>query len=719
VIVLGIDGADGRTVSELMNHGQLPRLAELAASGTFELLGTTHPAESPVAWASLNTGQNPAKTGVPGFVRRELGSRPTPTFGHLLIDQRVALDEIEDRPLWARLDAAMTGALVGALVYVAAFAVLGLALRVRTVVAAALAFVLAACGFVGGAQLRGWLPDEYRKIGNPLAATPFWEEAARAGVPSVILGAAQAFDRPPVEGAKVLAGLGVPDARGGLQSFFVYTTDERYPHRAPPGPLTRTGSGGDKLRVDDEAGRIESAIWGPENFWAVEGTGRPAERIALPLVVDRTGARARVAIGGETQELAAGQWSDWYHLTFPLNPLVKVRAITRAKILSMEDPFELYVDAIQIDPAAPPFWQPISQPHDYAAELEAAIGPYETIGWACMTMPLKDEVVDAVSFMEDIEFTLRWRERMLLERCERDDWRLLMAVESTPDRVQHMMYRYYDPTHPGFDAAEAARTMEFFGETIEMADAIPAIYRQIDRIVGEVAERCLDEGDTLLICSDHGFQSFRRGVHVNNWLAERGYLAVKSGLASGEDFLSFVDWSHTRAYSMGLGMVYLNLRGREPAGIVAPGEAAALLERIRADFVATVDPATGSRIGVDAYEVADLHEGPHLDLEADLMLGFEAGYRVSWETTTGGLAVVEDGLGGFVPGPSIVDSLKNWSGDHVSVDPSRVPGTFFANRKLRVPAGGIDLLHVAPTVLSLLGVAVPSEYDRAPLEPFD
>ena len=67
--------------------------------------------------------------------------------------------------------------------------------------------------------------------------------------------------------------------------------------------------------------------------------------------------------------------------------------------------------------------------------------------------------------------------------------------------------------------------------------------------------------------SDHGFCSFRRGVNLNSWLRENGYLALR-----GED----IDWSRTRAYTFGLGGFYLNLRGREASGIVAPEDADAL-----------------------------------------------------------------------------------------------------------------------------------------------
>jgi predicted AlkP superfamily phosphohydrolase/phosphomutase len=207
-------------------------------------------------------------------------------------------------------------------------------------------------------------------------------------------------------------------------------------------------------------------------------------------------------------------------------------------------------------------------------------------------------------------------------------------------------------------------------------------------------------------------------VHLNNWLLDKGYLAVKPKLKKGTVTMPelYVDWSKTRAYSIGLGMVYVNLRGREKGGIVEPEEVGPLLEAIARDFREFTDPATGARIGRTAQLTSDIHEGPYLDREADLMLGFEAGYRVSWITTSGGLDLETDGTGGWVPAPSISDNDKNWSGDHVSVDPSLVQGLFFSSVPIQVPEGGLDLRHIAPTVLDLLGLAVPPEYDLSPLE---
>jgi len=754
LVILGFDGADGDVVREMMEGGELPNLKRLAEQGTFAPLTTTAPAESPASWASLNTGQNPGKTAVPSFVRRDLGAIPVPNMGHIKLDQTRTLDELHATPIptW---DRATFAGICGGAAFLAFLIVLSLLLRIKGAVAVVLSLLLGGGGAYGGWVLRGYLPDEYETIANRLQATPFWETAAEHGVPSVVLAAAQTFDRAPVDGAKVLAGLGVPDALGGVQNFSFYTTDDLFFSRPPEGKST--GSGGTKYRVDERDGLIESILVGPKNLWKIDQVKKrlaeleealadptlgykdslvlqdeeaeledrleildkePEGRLTQPLRVELGAESALVTLGQESQELAEGEWSGWYHLTFGFNPLVKVEAITRAKILSMEDPFTLYVDSIQIDPAAPPFWQPISQPNSFAAELAAQNGPYETIGWACATMPFKDEELDPVSFMEEIEFTFRTREEMTLAALERDDWRIFMSTLSTPDRVQHMMYQFFDPENPMHDPEAAQQEMTFFGETITLADAIPAIYRQIDRIVGVVLENHVGPNDVLMLCADHGFQSFHDQVHINNWLAEEGFLTLKDPLPKPSRLpFWYVDWSKTQAYSLGLGMIYLNRVGDPTGGgVVKPEEELDVLNAISDRFLAATDPATGASIGRETYVLSEVHSGPFVTEEADMMLGFDVGYRVSWATSGGALSTEKNDDGEVVLGPMIEPNDKTWSGDHTSTALDLVAGMFFCSEKVQVPEDGVNLLHVAPTALSIVGVPIPSEYDLEPLQ---
>ena len=114
--------------------------------------------------------------------------------------------------------------------------------------------------------------------------------------------------------------------------------------------------------------------------------------------------------------------------------------------------------------------------------------------------------------------------------------------------------------------------------------------------------------------------------------------------------------------------------------------------------------------------MSKIHAGPYLGDEADLMVGFEAGWRVAWVTTLGSVGLLDnENQDGCVAGPVFYDNKLNWSGDHVSVAADLVPGIFFSNRHVEIPAGGLNLLHIAPTALSILGVGVPKEYDMPPL----
>jgi predicted AlkP superfamily phosphohydrolase/phosphomutase len=727
LVVLGFDGADANMARAMMDRGELPHLARLREQGTFAPLGTTVPAESPVSWASLNSGQNPAKTGIPGFVKRSLSAEgnPGPKVGfYESVDRETTSLRLSPLLRFLVSFEPKIAGLIAGLGSLAVFTLLFmLLLRMRRSVALPLALALGAAGCWAGYVASAGVPRKIPGVVANLARTGgFWEEAARAGVSSVVLDGAMTWDRPEVPGARVLSGLGVPDARGAYGDWFVYTTDPSESARTPEGRSTSTG--GTVFRVDEVGGKIETSIFGPRRF---EGPGaehpgdseRPteAERLTVSMLVERSSnGKSKITLDGVDHEVGEGEWSPWYRISFDMSALVKVHAITRVKLLSSA-PFALYLDFLQIDPSSPPFWQPVSEPVGFSRELARATGtPFETVGWACLTMPFKDKEIEPKTFLEDIDATRAGREKLFAEEIAKSSWRLFMAVESTPDRVQHMMYQFYDREHPKYDAAAAQAKVHFGGEEIALADAIPAAYRQIDRLVGEVMEKSLRSGDTLIVCSDHGFQSFRRGINLNNWLFEHGYLVLTelSRRDQGQ-FLQFVDWSRTRAYAVGLGMIFLNLRGREPGGIVEAAEAPALLASLERDLRATQDGE--HRVIHDVYRMDHIHSGPYLDLEGDLMVGCEAGFRVGWSTTTGGirLEASKDGLG-WKPAPSIEDNTNNWSGDHVSVARDLVPGIFLCNRKVKIPAEGVDLLNIAPTALRVLGVPVPAEYDRPALE---
>ncbi len=754
VVVLGFDGADARTIEELMadRPGAYPNFERLARDGTFGRLQSVAPPESPVSWAAINTGQNPAKTGVPGFVKRVFEPHFGPGFGHVLNKDVKPLSAFEHTPI-PTASPLKLAALAGAATCALFLLVFLLLLRLRPVLGILLAVLLGGVGGWCGYTVRGLLAEEYPRYGNPNKARNFWDYLADDGVQAVVLDAPQVFDMPSSQ--RVLAGLGVPDAKNALGEWCLYTTSDSVFEEVESGGRTAGLTAGTLYKVYARDGRIDTRLPGPKNFWAEQKLGAKLARLKerqssdptldwatgqeiideiaevgeqlkkveddgtyLPLSIELGQGKAKVAIGGEEQELAVGEWSDYYHLTFELNWLLKVHALTRVKLIQLEPHMELFVNVLDIDPERPPFWQAISTPFAFSAELAHDNGPFETYGWPTATMPFKDGVVAPELMLEDVEFTTKWQEKLLYSTLARDDWQVLMGVISTTDRVQHMMYQYYDEGHPLYDAAEAGKELTFFGQRITRKEAIPAIYKQMDRILGQVMDEHLGPNDTLLVCSDHGFQTFRHQVSVNNLLAEKGYLKLKTGLKAGSGSssgLAFVDWSGTRAYALGLGFIYLNQKGREPNGIVEPSEAGALLAQLKSDLLTYEDEKTGLKVCKDVYVVKEVHSGPYLDQEADLICGFAPTYRVSWGTTLGGIGLTTDAEGATVPGPVITPSDQNWSGDHVSVALSEVQGVFFSNRKVETPPGGFHALNLAPTVLSLCGVKVPGEMDLGPL----
>jgi predicted AlkP superfamily phosphohydrolase/phosphomutase len=274
---------------------------------------------------------------------------------------------------------------------------------------------------------------------------------------------------------------------------------------------------------------------------------------------------------------------------------------------------------------------------------------------------------------------------MFLDAVAQTKKGLVTTVFDTTDRIQHMFYRYLDPTHP----ANAGK------DTEEWADAIAQVYERADQLLGKVAHLQDDPNTVLMVISDHGFTNFRRGVNLNSWLQENGYLHLKDAdeRTSGEWF-DGVDWSRTRAFALGLTGMFINRQGRERSGIVAEGaEYRALCEEIARKLEQLIDPATGQRCVRRVTLSQKFFDGPYRFDAPDLLIGWEGGYRNSWECAVG-----------QVTGEVFTDNTKSWSGDHC-VDPDIVPGVLFCNRAITTE--NPRLVDIPATTLRLFGQKVP------------
>ena len=672
VIVLGVDGFDHQVCKAMMAAGELPHLSALAKEGGFFPLLPSNPAQSPTSWASLATGRSPGGTRIFGFLRRRFDDQ-----GAMVPE--IALAEREPKVIvsWKLKWILILGGLLVSLVPV---------IVRRTRRGAIVSLTLGVLLGGGLAWFFDQVPPQVQIPHNRLEGDPFWVALDREGVPAVSLFAPCSFPAPPLERGRLLSGLGVPDLLGTSGRVAVFSD------AVIPKTRRSTQMGGRLVPLHKVGSAFSAELLGPADPRA------PSEgpvRKTLHLSAASNG-ELRLSIDGHGVDLRLGEFSPFIPLNFQMGAFVSIHGLVRFRLLQGLPHPSLYQEPIQFDPSWPHPLAAIASPARFAVEL-AEDGPFETLGWATATNPFQDGLIDEKAFSDDAIGVFRRRRAMVLKELKRGGFRLFFALLSTPDRIQHMFWRLRDERHP---AHRPLRSSE--------ADPIAAAYRRIDELVGEIRSKHLGEKDLLLVVSDHGFSSFRRAVNLNRWLVEEGYLvgkdspgerSLESGI--GRPVFTGIDWSKTRAYSLGLGRIWLNLKGREPGGTVAPGDAEALAREIAARLLALDD--RGQKVVHSVALSSEIYRGSYRGEASDLIVGFERGYRVSWNSCLGGF---DDAV--------IFDNLSRWSGDHCSVDPSLVPGVLFSNRSLE-KGEAARVVDIYPTIRQFLGLEAASGLDGVSL----
>jgi predicted AlkP superfamily phosphohydrolase/phosphomutase len=514
---------------------------------------------------------------------------------------------------------------------------------------------------------------------NLRRAQPVWELIGNAGIDSTVVRCPVSYPPDPVRG-KMLSGMGVPDLRGGLGTGTVFTTDaDAKPRESENLVRVEVGPGGN----------VETAVIGPRH----PKTGADL-KFDIKISIDEPQRSITIRSAGEPREITLheGEWSDWLRVKFKLGLLQTVAGHLRFYLIRTGPGFELYASPVNFDVDAPLF--PISHPADYAGDLARVVGLYHTTGMVEDHTALNNERIGEAAFLDQCETAWEEREAMMMSELERHDRGLFYCLFDTPDRVQHLFWRFREPDHP----ANRGRAPQ-----PEFERVIEDQYRRGDRIVGQALELADDE--TLVIAlSDHGFGSFRRGVNLNTLLHEHGFLSLKPGVKPGHDagdLLKEVAWGETKAYALGLSGIYLNLQGREGQGSARPEDAEAIKAAIAKALTGLKDPVTGEVAIRNVRTRESAFSGPLVDEAPDLLVDFAPGYRISFGSSLGG-----------IPEELIEDNTKKWSGDHI-IDPSLIPGVLFMNRPFR----GEDarLTDMAPTILDYLGVPKGQEMEGSSL----
>ncbi len=342
------------------------------------------------------------------------------------------------------------------------------------------------------------------------------------------------------------------------------------------------------------------------------------------------------------------------------------------------------------------------------------------------------------AYLEEIRNVTSSQVQTCMWLMQREPWDIAMIVLRGVDEVMGFMWHHIDPQHPWHDPIAAQ----------EFGDAILDIHQRIDHAVGALIGLAGPDA-TVALVSDHGGGPCYKEVFLNVWLEQQGWLVRKRhhpldalrrnvqqrvGLTREHiaprldtpwawairnriplklqhalvpeqqtpTLSDSVDWSRTRAYSMGnIGQIYLNLRGREAQGIVDPDrEREMLLDQLTHELFQLTDE--GQPVIDAVYRSDEIYHGPYADKGPDLNILMRGMTYItqSWREMAGNQLFAPPG---------------SYSGTH------RLHGLMALQGPHIAPLGRqneVQIADIAPTLMWLLGLPIPDDLDGSLLTPF-
>jgi hypothetical protein len=339
----------------------------------------------------------------------------------------------------------------------------------------------------------------------------------------------------------------------------------------------------------------------------------------------------RLQLGSATAIVREGEWSDWLSADFTLLPHL-ASVRGMVRIFAKQLHPRFEVYVSPVNVDPDDPALPISTPSSYAREESESVGKWSTLGIPEDTSALRQGVFDLPEFLSQSRLVLNDERRLLDDSLRRFQGGLLFFYFSAVDQNSHVLWGKHEKE-------------------------LLAVYRAVDESIGEVMRREPDA--ELMVMSDHGFAAFDRAFNLNTFLVSRGF--------------------RTKAWALGLNGLY-----------VSDKRAKAEIKRQLLDFR---DPANGRQV---IESLNESHPSPeNRSIAPDLIVGYSAGYRASWETALG-----------EAPGGLLEDNNDAWIADHC-IDPREVPAVLFATRGIRI--GDPKLKDLPVSLLALFGVARPPQ----------
>jgi len=316
-------------------------------------------------------------------------------------------------------------------------------------------------------------------------------------------------------------------------------------------------------------------------------------------------------------------------------------------------------------------------PLEFKQEIAKVVGDY-----ILDVREFRSDKKDAI--LKDIFEMTRKRFQLARYLLAEKEWDYFMMVEIGVDRIQHAFWGSMDKTHRNYRA----------GNCYE--NAIFDYYRLIDNEIGELL-KSVDKNTTVFVVSDHGAQKMEGSICINEWLIREGYLVLNEKPTVPTPFAKLkVDWSKTKAWGDGgyYSRIFLNVRGREPQGIVDRTE----FENLRRELIEKIEAIPGpdgNSIGTRVLRPEDLYKFRN-GVAPDLMAYFG---NLAWRSA------------GTVGRNSIYTFENDTGPDEANHGQHGIfivkPATPNSGQKLQ----GLEIQDIAPTILKILDVPIPEDME--------
>lgn len=675
LVILGFDGVDYNYTDTYLKEGLLPNLKKISEEGDFKPLHPPVPAQTPVSWSTFTTGLEPGKHMVFDFLKRDPATY-MPSFA--------VAEEGRKKLLFGKYNFIILPLCFGFLFFFLIYIVLFfLKIKPKFLISIFISLILV---IFFSLIIKLYIPEEIPKIKSNQKGKPFWEVLSEKGYKCYVMRMPVTFPPKPFEDGHLLSGLGVPDLSLRIGKPFYFTSDLFLPSEKNEFSV-------EIVELPDNKGEMEVEIVGPPNKLFKDP---PYIKIPLKIKVSEDRNSVTLEVCNQRVTLKEKEWSDWIDFIFPYNPLIKVRGVSKFYVLSIQPELRIYLSPINFDPRHLPIGFNVTYPPSWAKELAKKFGIFRTIGWGVDTWSVSEELTDDEFFMEEWHVEPETFTPIFESILEEKNDLVVLYYEFT-DRVGHIFFRLFDENHPYYKKDIA----------LKFGSALKESYILMDKIVGVVKEK-LPKDTILIVLSDHGFSSWRWAVNYNTWLVQEGYMTLTGAEGKTQDLYALfdqgqfwpnVDWSRTKAYCMGLGGLYINLKGRESEGIVSPGEE---YENLRKELINKlenwIDPKTGLHPVAKVYTREEAYGSFDPIYIPDLIITNSPFYRISWQTSLGG-----------IPSTTIEENAQVWSGDHCSLYPPAVPGVIFTNFKIKKEKAFIKDLY--PTILKFFNLEPPYKLD--------